>query len=202
MLLHQSILFFGLLLLGLQTPSGPRWQLVKEGLGIRVYAAVTGTSDFKSIKAVAVFEGSLEKFQAILLDVPRQPAWVYATSQAYLVTQVNKREIVYNVETNLPWPASNRDAVIRMKITKNQAENALTVTSVGEPRALPLQDGKVRVPHFFGRWEVREAGKNKISLTYLLEVNPGGSLSPLVVNLFTSKGPYETFRNLSGMLKK
>jgi hypothetical protein len=200
MLLRISLLLWGLLL-GRQAPEAPHWHLVKEGHGIKVYTAGTGTSDFKSIKAVAVLDGTLEGFLAILLDVKRQPDWVYATSQAYLVTQVSKRELVYYVETNLPWPADNRDAVIRMKIKENPAGSSLTITSMGEPRALPPRDGKVRVPHFVGRWEVKAAGKNKISLTYLLEVNPGGSLSPMIVNLFTSKGPYETFRNLSALLK-
>jgi hypothetical protein len=190
------------MLMGLPVAATPQWQLIKEDRGIKVYTAPAGRADFKSIKAVAVFEGTVEKFQAILLDVGRQPAWVYGTRQAYLVKKVSNQEILYYVETQLPWPAANRDAVIRMKIKGNPATNTLTVSSVGEPQALPRQEKKVRVPHFAAQWEIKGLSKNRISITYLLELDPGGRLPPWMVNLFISKGPYETFRNLAGLLKK
>jgi hypothetical protein len=178
-----------------------RWQLVKEGHGIRIYTAVSGPRDFKSIKAVAVFEGTLEKFIAVVLDIENQPNWVYGTRRSAILKKVSNREILYYVETDLPWPASNRDAVIRTRVKENQADNLLSVTAVGEPRAYPTQDKLVRVPHFSATWQVRTVGKNKLSLTYLLDVNPGGSLPPWIVNLFVTKGPYESFRKLSGLLK-
>ena len=178
-----------------------RWQLVKEGHGIRIYTAVSGPRDFKSIKAVAVFEGTLEKFITVVLDIENQPNWVYGTRRSAILKKVSNREILYYVETDLPWPASNRDAVIRTRVKENQADNLLSVTAVGEPRAYPTQDKLVRVPHFSATWQVRTVGKNKLSLTYLLDVNPGGSLPPWIVNLFVTKGPYESFRKLSGLLK-
>jgi hypothetical protein len=49
---------------------------------------------------------------------------------------------------------------------------------------------------------VAAAGHDQISITYQLQVDPDGSLPAWIVNLFVSKGPYETFRNLSALLKK
>ena len=201
MLLQKSLLYI-CLLLGLPATAGPQWHLIKEGHGIKVYTAATGPGAYKSIKAKAVFTGTVEKFRALLLDIAKQPQWVYGTRHAHLIKKVNHQELLYYVETALPWPAANRDAVIRMRLKENKALHTLTVTSVGEPQAFPVQDGKVRVPHFNARWEVKPAGKDKISLTYLLDIDPGGSLPAWITNLFLSKGPYETFRNLSDQLKK
>jgi hypothetical protein len=200
MLLQKSLLYIWLLL-GLQATAGAQWHLIKEGHGIKVYTANTGPTAYKSIKAVAVFNGTVEKFRAVLLDIAKQPQWVYGTRHAHLIKKMNKGELLYYVETALPWPADNRDAVIRMRIKENKAHNTITVTSVGEPQAFPVQNNKVRVPHFDARWEVKPAGENKISLTYLLDIDPGGSLPAWITNLFVSKGPYETFRNLSDQLK-
>jgi hypothetical protein len=200
MMLQKSLLCIWMLL-GLGATAAPGWQLVKEGHGIKIYAAA-GSADFKSIKAVAVFDGTPEKFLAILLDVDDQPKWVYGTRQSYILQQVNNREILYYVETDLPWPAHNRDVVVRMKIKENRANRSLKITSVGEPQALPVRERNVRVPHFAATWEVKAVAKNKISLTYLLEINPGGSLPAWIVNLFVSKGPYESLRNLAEKLKK
>ena len=41
-----------------------------------------------------------------------------------------------------------------------------------------------------------------ISIVYIFEVEPGGSLPAWVVNMFADKGPYETFKKLSDMLKR
>jgi hypothetical protein len=198
MLLQKSLLYIGLLL----ATAGPQWHLIKEGHGIKVYTAATGPGAYKSIKAEAVFTGTMETFKTLLLDIAKQPQWVYGTRHAHLIKKVNNQELLYYVETALPWPADNRDAVIRMRLRENKALQTLTVTSVGEPQALPVQDSKVRVPHFDARWEVKPAGKDKISLTYLLDIDPGGTLPAWITNLFISKGPYETFRNLSDQLKK
>jgi hypothetical protein len=196
------LLFYLSMMLGLPATTPPAWQLVRQGHGIQVYTADAGDSDFKTIKVVAVFEGSWERFMAIALDVANQPNWVYGTRRASIIRKVGSRELLYQVETDLPWPASDRHSIIRMKIKENPADNIFTITSVGEPQALPPPQKMIRVPQYGAKWEVRQVGKDKLSFTYLLEVDPGGSLPPWIVNLFVSKGPYETFRNLSGLLKK
>jgi hypothetical protein len=196
------LLIYLSMMLGLQVATPPAWQLVREGHGIQVYTAEAGGSDFKAIKVVAVFEGTWEKFMAIVVDVANQPKWVYGTRRASIIKKVGSREMVYQVETDLPWPATDRHTIIRMKIKEDLADNILTITSVGEPQALPAPEKMIRVPQYGAKWEVRKVGKDKLSFTYLLEVNPGGSLPPWIVNLFVSKGPYETFHNLSGLLKK
>lgn len=187
--------------LNLSVQTTPEWEQIKQGHGITVYAANSGISRFKSIKATAVFEGSIDRFREILLDVEGQPGWVYGTARAFTLKKVSKQELLYYVETDLPWPASNRDTVVRMKIREDPARHLLTVESGGEPLAYPRQNKRVRVPHFSARWEVKELGKNKLGLTYLLQVDPGGDLPAWIVNLFASQGPYESFRQLKEMLK-
>lgn len=201
-MIQIGILFFLSVLMGLQTAPPTKWQLVKEDPDLKVYTAVSGSGGFKSIKVDAVFEGSWDKFMAIVFDVESQPNWVYGTRQASILKKVSNQEILYYVDTDLPWPASDRDSVIRMRIKENRAGNILTITSEGEPRSYPLQKNKVRVPRYGAKWEVREVGKDKLSFSYLLQVDPGGSLPSWIVNLFVSKGPYETFRNLAQLLKK
>lgn len=184
------------------SPTPPDWELIKQGHGIKVYVANSEASRFKSIKATAVFEGTLDRFRKILLDIEGQPEWVYGTRRAFILKKINSQELIYYVETDLPWPASNRDTVIRMRIQEVPEQHLLTVLSEGAPQAYPRQDKRVRVPHFSAHWEVKDLGKNKLGLTYLLQVDPGGTLPAWMVNLFASQGPYESFRKLDLLLKK
>jgi hypothetical protein len=41
-----------------------------------------------------------------------------------------------------------------------------------------------------------------INIIYIFEAEPGGSLPAWLANMFADKGPYESFKNLSELLKK
>ncbi len=201
-MLHQ-LLFIAFILFAspVSTPE-KNWDLVKEKNGILVYTSDTEASALKSIKVSAVFEGTPEKLWAVLQDVNAQKEWVYATKSSKLLKRTSPNELLYYVETAVPWPASNRDVPIRMKMTENKANQSLTINTIGLPKAIPANDGKVRVPHMAARWEVKAVGKNKIKIDYFLDLDPGGAIPAWIVNLFVTKGPYETFTNLGELLKK
>jgi hypothetical protein len=89
-----------------------------------------------------------------------------------------------------------------MHIDLDTAQRFLKIKATGEPTAAPEVSGKVRIQKFDGDWNVKYDGGNRISIVYVLQVNPGGNISPAISNLFLTKGPFETFNNLSRLLKK
>lgn len=176
-----------------------QWNLVKENGGIKVYTADSESSPVNAVKVEATVKGTCQKLVSVLLAIEKQPQWVYATSQAYLIRKISENELLYYVETALPWPAKNRDAVIRMNIVENTVAKA-RITTVGEPDAIAGKSGKMRVSQFSGIWEAVAVDNKHIHIVYELNLNPGGSLPAGIVNIFVSKGPYETFANLSQLL--
>jgi START domain. len=181
---------------------GQHWELAREENNVKVYKASSDSSKYKIIKVEAKMEGTIKKVIAILKDVDNNKNWVYNTKESHLINAVNENELLYYAETRLPWPCSNRDVVIRMHFDWDSAANILKVKARGEPDAAPTVSGKVRVPKFRDDWYIKFDGMNTLTILYFLEVNPGGSISPAVANLFVTKGPYETFHNLSKLLKK
>ena len=177
------------------------WKLNRNENGIKVYTASGENSKFKRIKVEANFAGTIEKLMGILLDVGNNKKWVYHTRKSHLVQQVNPNELLYYAETSLPWPLSNRDMAIRMSFNLDTVNHSLLVTAVGEPDAVPVNEGIVRIRYFNARWEVKTDSTNRIAITYYLTVNPAGSISPGISNMFVTKGPFETFNNLAGLLK-
>jgi len=178
------------------------WHLIKDKNNIKVYTAETDSSDFKHIKVTGLFEGTLEKVVSIFLAIDKQKEWVYGTKRSYVIRKNNDLDLLYYVETSLPWPVSNRDVAIDMKINENKSNNTLIIKTVGEPGAVPVNKGIVRVPTFTGDWYFKSEGNNKLAIEYYLFLDPGGSLPAWVVNMFVSKGPYETFSKLAELLKQ
>lgn len=182
--------------------SQPEWHLKKDKDGIKVYTDNSDTSKFNSIKVECTLDGTCERLISILKDVENHKKWVYATKTSYPIKAVSENEQLYYAETSLPWPFDNRDVVIRMTIFPGQKANECTIITLGEPEKLPVKKGIVRIPYFNSRYEVRGAGDKKINITYYLESDPGGKLPPWLVNMFSVKGPYETFSNLASLLKQ
>jgi hypothetical protein len=199
--LRISFLCF-LLIIKLVGATQTTWQLSKNSNGIKVYTKNSETTGFKAIKVEGVFAGTWEKLVGLLMDINNQKQWVYSTKEAYIIRKISDREILYYTETAVPWPVENRDAVLQMKVypDANKILNKVIITNM--PNAIPVKKGIVRVPYFNAVWEVKPIEKQKLSITYYLEMNPGGNLPSWVVNLFTAKGPYETFSKLSELLKK
>lgn len=177
------------------------WKLTRDKDNIKIYTAKDDASGFKRIKVEAVMEGTLQKLVAVLMDVSNNKQWVYNTKQSYIIDRRDAKEIVYYAETALPWPLSNRDMVIKMSFDLDTINHKLKVLAVGMPDSLPVKKGLVRIQKFRAAWNVQYDGTGKIRIDYFLAVNPGGNIPAGISNMFVAKGPFETFSNLSKVLK-
>jgi len=178
------------------------WILRKEKDGIFVYDLKSDTSKFNSIKVETELAGKVEDLVSILLDVETHHKWAYGTKSATVLKRISDKEIIFYKEINSPAPmVSDRDIIIRMKIISNSAVKSINVESVALPNFIPAKENLVRVPMSNEKWIITPLANQRIKINYFLQINPGGALPPVLVNLFVAKGPYETFTNLKELLK-
>lgn len=178
-----------------------KWELEKNKDGIKVFTSKAETAKYKSVRVEADIVGSMDKLIRLLLDAGSNKDWIYRTNNSYQIKKLGPTEVLSYTETSVPWPASNRDIPLRMKLTHDPKNNSLKVTAVGVPNAIPQKKGIVRIPYFNSSWDVKSDGKNKLHIVYFLEMDPGGAVPAWITNMFSAKGPYETFSSLAGMLK-
>ena len=178
------------------------WQLSKAKDGISVYQSAVKYSSYKSIKVECTLEGDYDKLIAVLNNVSGQKEWVYNNKTAYIIKRIDSHELYYYTETSLPWPMSNRDAVVHLKMDKDSLNRFLNITSVSVPEYIAEKSGKVRVTRSSVSWNVTMPTAKTISIIYIFEADPGGSLPAWVANMFADKGPYESFKKLGEILKK
>ena len=198
-----GILIFLLLpALALTASAQYSWKLSKDKDGIKVYESGTKNSDFKSIKVECTLPGNYDKFIALMNDVPHYKDWVYRAKNSYLIKRISPDEFYYYIETSLPWPLSNRDAVFHSKTNRDSLNRYLNIKTITEPSFIAEKSGKVRVPYSSIDWYLTMPSAKTIHLIYILEIDPGGYLPAWLVNIFADKGPYETFKRLSEGLKK
>ena len=178
------------------------WELKTEKEGIKVYTKTFPDTKFKAIRVDLDLEASLSQIVALLMDVNAGAEWVYATKTSVLLKQISPSEVVYYSEVKLPWPMSNRDFIAQLKATQDAKTKVVTIDGPVVPDFVPAKEGIVRVKKSVGKWVITPVGQHHIKILYTLRLDPGGDLPAWLFNLFVTKGPTESFKNLQEQLKK
>lgn len=181
--------------------SQSEWVLKKEKNGIFIYVLKKDTAQFNSIKVETELPGEAEDLVAIVMDVANHYKWAYGTKSATLVKRISDQEIIFYKEIKSPGPVTDRDIVIRLKVIR-KADKSIQIDAEALPGFVPLKEDIVRVQRSNETWIITKGADRKMKIKYFLQIDPGGSLPPLLVNLFVTRGPIESFENLRELLKK
>jgi hypothetical protein len=176
--------------------SQQNWELKTDKDGIKVYKSTDSHSKFDQLKLECTINGSLSSIVAVLLDIGNYPQWVYHTRTSSLLKKVSDHELFFYEQIESPFGASDRDLVVETKINQDPATKVVHVTVRSVPNYVPEKKGYVRVPMSDEKWTITPTSKNNCKIDYHLEIDPGGSVPAWLVNQFSQKGPYESFRQL------
>jgi hypothetical protein len=177
------------------------WELKKEKDSIRVYNRSNAHSKFNDLRVETTLMTNLSDLVAVILDIDNYPNWSFNTKTAHILKQISPSEIYFYSEINSPWPASNRDLAVHLRITQEPVTKVMHIRSDEVPDFIPPKKNIVRVPLSREIWTVTPLNKTTIRVEYELEIDPGASAPAWLVNSFATKGPYETFKNLRERLK-
>jgi len=179
-----------------------KWSLERNQNGIRVYSADVPNSAYKAVKVECTLTGNYTKLISILTNVSQFSNWVYHSKNCKLLQKKSQLDFVYYTETQLPWPMSNRDAVIHMRFNTDSLPKFMTITGSGESGWVAPKSGFERVSHYKAKWKVSMPTTQTLRIHYEVEVDPGGSVPAWIANMSIDKGPFETFSNLAKKLKE
>ena len=177
-----------------------KWQLKKETDGIKVYTQSVANTDIKALKADFMMDGDMDKLASVLLDISGQKDWVYSTKSSKILKKVGEQELIYYSEKDMPWPVTNRDAVMRIKIER-PTEGTMLVSVSPVNGLVAEKNDIVRVQSSDVIWKVTQVNGSTMKVAYQASVDPGGSLPAWVTNMFITKGPLESFKKLREMMK-
>ncbi|HEY4967620.1 MAG TPA: START domain-containing protein [Puia sp.] len=188
-------LFFAMYFHG-STAAQNNWTLQKEKDGIKISNRPSPTSSFNDVRVEVDLPGNIDQLAAILLDVNKYTEWAYATRKSELIKQLGPDKLIYYSEIEVPWPATDRYFYAQFELKKDPDGRSVRVVSTNVSYDGPVPKDLLKVPYSKGSWNVTQSSKQSIHVDYILELNPGGSLPAWVLNLFSSKGPLETFENI------
>lgn len=178
------------------------WKPGKSKDGINIYTSDVQGSSFKAVKVECTLTGTFAKLISILTNVSEFSKWIYNNKNSTLLKSYSTNDSAYYSETSMPFPFSNRDVIIRMQLNTDSLPKFMTIKGYNVPDMLPEIPGRERIPHYSASWRVTMPASGTLHISYILEVDPGGSLPAWLANSFIEKGPFGTFSNLAERLKK
>ena len=197
-----AINFFVLIaiFLSIGTIAQENWDLKKDKDGIKVYSRKNELSKFNQVRVICSVDAKLSELAALILDVTNYSNWVYCTKKTSILKKVNDSELYYYAEINSPWPVSNRDLAVDLKISQDTITKAMTILAECMPNYIPVNENIVRVPVSKAVWKVTPSGGGRLDIDYQLQVDIGGSVPSWIFNMFIARGPYESFKKLKEVI--
>lgn len=175
--------------------------LKKDKDGIKVYTCPSDTSKFRSLVAKFELENiTFTELERFLWNVDNYVNWQYNMVEASLLQKTDNQSIIYRSVVDAPWPVQNREMIVQLSVNKNLGPDQLVFSMHTVPTEYPIHEDLVRVPFSQASWTVKQV-KNKLLVTYQLNIDPGGYVPPMLVNLAMAEGPYESFRTLKKLLE-
>lgn len=195
------LLFVGCLLTCSLAAQDVDCALKKEKDGVKVYTCKSDTSKFRSLKAEFSIQGvSIEELKTFLFTVPKYLDWQYNAIEATLVKAINENEMIYRVVIDAPWPLDNREMIVQFSADIKDQDNAkFLINNVVSD--YPRNEDLIRVPFSQASWTITR-NNNTLHVVYKMNIDPGGYVPPLLVNIAMADGPHQSFRNLKKLIEK
>lgn len=184
---HQFLLLFYLTLM----PSvfATDWKLEKNSNGVKIYTRITTKSDVKEFKVLTTLNATRQKISKVIMNVSDYVNWYPDIMESSLLKTISAKERIVYYKLDAPWPADDRDAVLKFKMTEHSNSTTITLSSMSNYKS--KTDGVVRISEIEGSWQLTTEGQ-KTKLTYRLIANPSGNLPAWIINMMIVDNPYET----------
>lgn len=182
------------------------WKKIGESDGIIGYTRPTTKSSVDEIKAVGVVDASVAVIEAVMRDISVMPEYVYLCKEAFLMNTPDMKSggdvIFFYSLTDLPFPASDRDAVVRSVWTIDRETGIVYCHAEGLETTFEQSQDIVRIPLSSMDCTLVPRGENRTEVIYQILGHPGGELPSWFVKMLSRDYGIKTIAGLRKIVKK
>jgi hypothetical protein len=212
-MLNMRLFFAGLIcLLFPCIAQAGEWSLARDKNNIQVYLRDVPGSDIYEFKGITKIKTSIDSLLAVLDDTPACPEWFYQCKSPVLVERVSFTErYVYQV-SDFPFPADDRDIIVRFLISQNIEHKSVTLRSdsladycqhLSTPVCKKINhSGLVRIVKSNGYFQFTLLSDGWVEVVWQQHLEPAGNLPKWLVNALVVDAPFESLRQLQQLVKK
>ena len=150
---------------------------------------------------ITTIKSNLSGMVAVLKDISAYPKWIYATEKAYLIKKIDETVYYYYLKTKSPWPAKDRDIVIKSTI-KQMPSGMIIVNSTNVSGYVSKKEGVIRISYYRVSWKFIPQAKGMVKIIYQLTADPGGIVPDWLMESTISIGPFNSIKKFIKLVKE
>lgn len=173
------------------------WEVLDRRDGITVTARREKDRQYPTFRATAKIRCEPWDIIAVVADATRHTQWVHECSEAERLKEIDPTTYVVYSRTAIPWPAKDRDVVLRGSVSVLQPDTELRIRFRAIRSSLrPVTKGVIRIPLLEGHWYLVKMGENRTFAEYQVNADPGGELPQWLVEQSSHDIPLITIQNM------
>jgi ribosome-associated toxin RatA of RatAB toxin-antitoxin module len=177
--------------------SQEKWELVKDDEQIKVYLNKNNKKDrMTHVKATSITEGSLNECFELLRDVNQYKTWMHGVEEVKMVEEYTPDNFTYYMLTDFPWPAKDRDVIIKTKIHFKKDKGVVYTVSQNEKNIIHKKEDIRRIKDMNASWKFKEIEPNKIKIIYEGRILSSVKLPDWLKKHVSYIGPFNTIQNI------
>jgi hypothetical protein len=178
------------------------WNFIKEKDGIKLYTCKDAGKTLKSYKGVTDIKAPAEKIFAMLEDVNHTDWWDKNLTQIRVLLYEKNKRAQYYLIYDLPWPVTDRDLCVDVKVTIDPVTGVHKLTAGPLPRLVPENEDMIRIKEYRQTWTVTPAGKDLSHVVLEGFADPAGSIPDWLSNMVIVDSPLKVIGEVKKRMEK
>jgi len=179
--------------------SAQSWNFIKEKDGIKIYTGSEAGKFLKSYRGVTDIKAPAEDIFSLIEDVNNTDWWDKNLTQIKVLLYEKNKRAQYYLVYDLPWPVTDRDLCVDVKVTIDPVTGERRITAVPLTGVIPERNDMVRIKDYRQTWIVIPSGQNMTHVILEGYVDPAGSIPDWVSNMLVIDSPIKA---LSGVRER
>ncbi|MCP5161461.1 MAG: START domain-containing protein [Hahellaceae bacterium] len=171
------------------------WHLAKDDHGIQVYLSDVPGSNYEAFQGRATLNTSAAAILAVMQDPAACTAWVHQCREARALEQTTDNVSYHYGVNDFPWPADDRDYIIRITNAWDDAEKQLHIWLDAAPEKLP-RTRFVRITEMQIHYILKPLSKEQTEIIWTQHTEPGGFIPSWMVNMLLVDIPFKSLDKL------
>jgi hypothetical protein len=200
--MFRFILSFFLILVLSFSLAAQAWEFKKEKDGIKIYTCKETGKSLKSYKGVTDIQSPAEKIFTLLEDVYHTDWWDKSITQIKVLRYEKNKMAQYYLVYDLPWPVTDRDLCVDVKVTIDPVSGVSKIIAVPLPGVVPEHPDMVRIKEYRQTWTVKPVGKDLAHVELEGYVDPAGSIPDWLSNMLIVDSPLDVINGVKQRMVK
>jgi hypothetical protein len=175
--------------------AGLDWELRRDRDGIEVYTANVPGSKYNAVRSMMLVQAPVQNFVAVVLDTSACSTWVSLCKESYVVKRQTDTDYFLYTYTDMPWPATDRDAVAHVRWSLETETQAVHMIASIVAGVVERSDKAVRLSEGTTSWTFTPTEKGTL-VERLVHLNPGGGLPAWMTNMLLVDSPFDTLQTM------